>query len=261
MLENESLLVTAVYLDIQWKDKNFLEQLKLVGLGWRLPNPLEIRISHITIAKEVWEILETTYEGTKKVKDNKLQMLTNRFEELKMSEDESFDSFYSKLNEVGVGKFNLGEKTEDSKVTYELSLSMQKKSKSLALKTIDERMSSGKEKKEFQRKDSRDSQSSQGITCFECNGYGHFKNECPNYLKSKGKVYATTLSDSNSSKSDSKESCDGEGNYSAFMTIAYVESLDDLGSLVKELGEHSDLESIGIVDESKAEEDEDTSGL
>ena len=46
------------------------------------------RISHITIAKEVWQILETTYEGTEKVKDTKLQMLTTRFEELKMSEDE-----------------------------------------------------------------------------------------------------------------------------------------------------------------------------
>ena len=68
------------------------------------------RISHITVAKEAWEILETTYEGTKKVKDTKLQMLTTRFEEHKVSEDESFDSFYSKLNEVVVTKFNLGEK-------------------------------------------------------------------------------------------------------------------------------------------------------
>ena len=34
------------------------------------------RISHITIAKETWLILETTYKGTKKVKDIKLQMLT-----------------------------------------------------------------------------------------------------------------------------------------------------------------------------------------
>ena len=68
------------------------------------------RISHITVAKEAWEILETTYEGTKKVKDTKLQMLITWFEELKMSEDESFDSFYSKLNEVVVNKFNLGEK-------------------------------------------------------------------------------------------------------------------------------------------------------
>ena len=49
------------------------------------------RISHITVAKEAWEILETTYEGTKKVKDTKLQMLTTHFEELKMSEDESFN--------------------------------------------------------------------------------------------------------------------------------------------------------------------------
>ena len=95
-----------------------------------------------------------------------------------MSEDESFDSFYSKLNEVVICKFNLGEKMEDSKVvrkilcslsesfhamvttieeskdlddikvqelvgslqTYELLLPTQRKSKSLALKTINERV-------------------------------------------------------------------------------------------------------------------------
>ena len=47
-------------------------------------------ISHVTIAKEAWQILETTYEGTKKVKDTKLQMLTTRFEELKMSHSTHF---------------------------------------------------------------------------------------------------------------------------------------------------------------------------
>ena len=82
------------------------------------------RISHITIAKEAWEILETTYEGTKKVKDTKLQMLTTRFEELKMSENESFDSFYSKLNEVVVSKFNLGEKTKDFKIVRKILRSL-----------------------------------------------------------------------------------------------------------------------------------------
>ena len=30
------------------------------------------RISHITVVKEAWEILEITYEGMKKVKDTKL---------------------------------------------------------------------------------------------------------------------------------------------------------------------------------------------
>ena len=62
------------------------------------------RISHIIVAKEAWEILETTYEGTKKVKDTKLQMLTTKFEELKIGDDESFDSFYGKLNEIVIAK-------------------------------------------------------------------------------------------------------------------------------------------------------------
>ena len=112
------------------------------------------------------------------MKDTKLQMLTTWFKELKMSEDESFDSFYSKLNEVVIGKFNLGEETEDSKIvrkilrslpesfhakvtaieesndlddikvqeligsiqTNELSLPSQRKSKSFALKTINEKV-------------------------------------------------------------------------------------------------------------------------
>ena len=100
-----------------------------------------------------------------------------RHEESEMSEDESFDSFYSKLNDVVVSKFNLWEKTEDSKIvrkilrsllesfhakltaieeskdlddikvqdligslqTYEMSLPTQWKSKSLTLKTINEK--------------------------------------------------------------------------------------------------------------------------
>ena len=51
-------------------------------------------------------------------------MLTTRFEELKMSEDELFDSFYSKLNEVVIGKFNLGEKMEDSKIVRKILRSL-----------------------------------------------------------------------------------------------------------------------------------------
>ena len=52
------------------------------------------KILHVKTVKEAWTIPETTYESTKKVKDTKLRMLTTRFEELKMSDDESFDSFY-----------------------------------------------------------------------------------------------------------------------------------------------------------------------
>ena len=47
---------------------------------------------------------------------------------------------------------------------------------------------------------------------------------------------------SDSSSSDSNESCDGKGNFSTFMTIAHVESSDDLSVLVEELGEHTEVE-------------------
>ena len=86
------------------------------------------KISHIIVAKETWEILETTYEGTKKVKDTKLQMLTTKFEELKMGDDESFDSFYGKLNEIVIAKLNLGEKIEDAKVVRKILRSLLKPS-------------------------------------------------------------------------------------------------------------------------------------
>ena len=120
---------------------------------------------------------------------------------------------------------------------------------------------SWKEKKDFKKKDGKDSQSSQGIMCYECNGHGHLKKECPNYLKGKDKVYTTTLSVTDSSNSDSEDSCDGEGNYSAFMAIAPIQSSDDLSLLVEELGEHIEVESMGIVEESDDEEDEGTMGL
>ena len=51
------------------------------------------RIFFTKTVKEAWTILQTTYEGTKAVKDSKLQRLTTSFEEIKMEEDESFDEF------------------------------------------------------------------------------------------------------------------------------------------------------------------------
>ena len=94
------------------------------------------RILHMETAKEAWTILETTYIGTKKVKDTKLQMLTTKFEELKMGDDEAFDSFYGKLNEIIIANLNLEEKIEDSKVVRKIlrSLSESFRAKVTAIK-------------------------------------------------------------------------------------------------------------------------------
>ena len=68
--------------------------------------------------------------------------------------------------------------------------------------------SSKGDRKEFKKKDGKEFQSPQGIVCYECNGYGHLKKECPNYLRGKGKVFVTTLSDFDSSNLDMEGECD-----------------------------------------------------
>ena len=51
-------------------------------------------------------------------------MLTTRFEKVKMSDDESFDSFYGRLNEKVIAKFNLREKIKDAKVVRKILRSL-----------------------------------------------------------------------------------------------------------------------------------------
>ena len=58
------------------------------------------KISSTETAKEAWTILQTTYEGTKVVKNSKLQKFTTSFKEIKMKEDKSFDEFYVKLKDI-----------------------------------------------------------------------------------------------------------------------------------------------------------------
>ena len=74
------------------------------------------KISFTKTTKEVWTILQTTYEGTKAVKDSKLQRLTTSFEEIKMEEDESFDEFYAKFEDIVNFAFNLGETIPEPKI-------------------------------------------------------------------------------------------------------------------------------------------------
>ena len=107
------------------------------------------------------------------------------------------------------------------------------------------------DKKDFKKKDVKESSPTQGIVCYECNGHEHLKKECSNYLRGKGMVLTTTLSDSDSLNSNSEEECDGDGNYSAFMAITLVDSKDELSDLVEELGVHSDVEEDEVLDDEE----------
>ena len=85
------------------------------------------KISSTETAKEAWNILQTTYEGTKAIKDSKLQRLTTSFKEIKMEEDESFDEFYSKLKDIVNSASNLGETIPEPKIVRKALRSLPKR--------------------------------------------------------------------------------------------------------------------------------------
>ena len=133
------------------------------------------KISNVEVAHTTWNILQTMHEDTKVVKINKLQQLTTRFESIRMSNDESFDEFYAKLNDIVNSAYNLDEIYDQPKIvrkilrsliadfrpkvtviteskdvdsipidelvgslkSYELNLPKTNKSKSIALKSVD----------------------------------------------------------------------------------------------------------------------------
>ena len=82
------------------------------------------KISSTETAKEAWIILQTTFEGTKVVKDSKFQRLNTSFKEIKMGEDESFDEFYAKLKDIVNSVFNLGETIPKPKIVTKVLRSL-----------------------------------------------------------------------------------------------------------------------------------------
>ena len=85
------------------------------------------KISSTETAKKAWTILQTTYKGTKAIKDSKFQRLTTSFEEIKMEEDESFDEFYTKLKDIVNSVFNFGKTIPEPKIVRKVLRSLPKR--------------------------------------------------------------------------------------------------------------------------------------
>ncbi|RVW16733.1 hypothetical protein CK203_076431 [Vitis vinifera] len=78
------------------------------------------RIATCTSAKEAWDILQVTHEGTNVVKVSKLHMLTSRFETIRIEDHENFGEFHAKLIDIVNSSFNLGEPIPNSKVVRKI---------------------------------------------------------------------------------------------------------------------------------------------
>ena len=82
------------------------------------------RISNVKVAHTAWNILQIVHEGTKVVKINKLQQLITRFESIRMTDNEFFDEFYAKLNDIINSAYNLGEIYDQPKIVRKILRSL-----------------------------------------------------------------------------------------------------------------------------------------
>ncbi|GAV76190.1 zf-CCHC domain-containing protein/DUF4219 domain-containing protein/UBN2 domain-containing protein, partial [Cephalotus follicularis] len=124
------------------------------------------RISSCESAKEMWDLLEVTYEGTNQVKESKISMLVHEYELFMMHNDECISDMFTRFTTITNSLKNLGKSYSNQELVRKI-------------------LSSSRVKKAFKKKFPQDEESSkkEEPTCYECKKLGHFKNECPNLKK------------------------------------------------------------------------------
>ncbi|GAV79558.1 UBN2 domain-containing protein, partial [Cephalotus follicularis] len=107
------------------------------------------RISSCDSAKEIWDLLEVTYEGTNQVKESKISMLVHEYELFMMHNDECISDMFTRFTTIVNSLKNLGKSYSNqelvrkilrcSLMTHETTMKNHenvevKKKKSIALK-------------------------------------------------------------------------------------------------------------------------------
>ncbi|CAM8943748.1 unnamed protein product [Rhodiola kirilowii] len=93
-------------------------------------------ISTCEIAKTAWDILRTAHEGTTKVKISRMEMVTSKFENLRMQEDETIADFNTRILDISDEAFSLGEPISEESLVRKVLRSLPKRyaMKALAVK-------------------------------------------------------------------------------------------------------------------------------
>ena len=78
----------------------------------------------IKSAKEAWDIVQVTYEGTNMVRESRLQLLTTKFENLCMQEDETIGEYNTRACDIANKVFSLGEKIPEERLVQKVLRSL-----------------------------------------------------------------------------------------------------------------------------------------
>ena len=81
-------------------------------------------ITNYDSVKEAWDILQTHFGGSGDMKRTKIVILTSKFEELKMREDENLYEYFTKLHDISNEAFALGKHLSDTKMVRKIFRSL-----------------------------------------------------------------------------------------------------------------------------------------
>nr|KYP31843.1 Retrovirus-related Pol polyprotein from transposon TNT 1-94 [Cajanus cajan] len=165
------------------------------------------RISQCISAKEMWDTLQVTHEGTSDVKRSRKHTLIREYELFRMQNGESISCFQKRFPHLINHLVDLGRKFEKEELnlkvlqcldrTWKAKVTAIEESKdltSLTLATFFGKLREHEQKKFIRRKknspyefnkktNKKEEASTSSFNCFECGKPGHMKAECPNLLK------------------------------------------------------------------------------
>uniref|UniRef100_A0A2N9ECG9 Uncharacterized protein n=1 Tax=Fagus sylvatica TaxID=28930 RepID=A0A2N9ECG9_FAGSY len=213
---------TLVKLESEWNEAD----VKLIELNCKAMSSLYCaldpteynRVSGCDSAKEIWDKLEVTYEGTNQVKESKMNMLIHEYELFVMKKDENISEMSTRsLPKRWEAKMTAISEARDLKVltldelfgslmTYELEMNSKveeeevKPKKNFALKSSHHDHDNSEEEGDEEEE----------IALMTRNFKKHYKNECPQVnkenMKYKKKALKATWDDSDESDSDNDSS-------------------------------------------------------
>ncbi|GAV65262.1 LOW QUALITY PROTEIN: zf-CCHC domain-containing protein/DUF4219 domain-containing protein/UBN2 domain-containing protein, partial [Cephalotus follicularis] len=139
-------------------------------------------ISSCDSAKEMWDLLEVTYEGTNQVKE-KISMLVHEYELFFMHDNESISDMLTRFTTIINSLKNLGKSYSNQELVRKI-LSDEDGDVALITSQFKKFLKSQKGKKALKKfPHNVESSKKEEPTCYECKKPGHFKNECPNLKK------------------------------------------------------------------------------
>ncbi|CAM8996361.1 unnamed protein product [Rhodiola kirilowii] len=81
-------------------------------------------IANCEIAKEAWDILRTAYEGTDKVRNSRMQMVTTKLEDLRMKEEEIVPEYNTRVIDLSNEVAALGKPVTEERMASKVLRSL-----------------------------------------------------------------------------------------------------------------------------------------